>query len=399
MIFALKPKLYKKSDITGLQIVNVSASSDSDTSVITIDAGSKFSLINPKFFLGNNLGLPVITPQYNFSIDRKNVTANFFYNEPVFDDDSFDLSILFSDRDVAIEFKTSVKPKTLSNFFTINHFYVYIFLIATLGGLILNVMPCVLPVLSLKLLSILNHNQKNIFYSIRRSFFVTASGIITSFLLLAFVLIGIKLSGTSIGWGMQFQQPLFLMIISLVLFLFSLNLMGFFEFYIPHFISHSFLMSVNNKSFYADFFNGFFATLLATPCSAPFIGTAVSAAFTQSSLVMIGIFFFMGLGMSSPYIIAGLFPKLLTFLPKPGPWMKTLKFFLAILLLGTLGWMGIILQNHFNYFFIIISFLLALIIVVSFKYLSQLKFSAILVSIIIFFSLNFFSQFKNDNGY
>ena len=110
-------------------------------------------------------------------------------------------------------------------------------------------MPCVLPVLSLKLLSILNHNQKNIFYSIRRSFFVTASGIITSFLLLAFILIGLKLSGTSIGWGMQFQQPLFLMIISLVLFLFSLNLMGFFEFYFPHFISHSFLMPVNNKSF------------------------------------------------------------------------------------------------------------------------------------------------------
>ena len=386
---------YQNNDISGLQIVNVSANSDSGTSLITIEARSKYSLINPMFFLGNNLGLPVITPQYNFSIDRKNVTAKFFYNELFFDNNSFDLSILFTDRDNVIEHKTSVKPKTLSKFFTINHSYLYIFLIATLGGLILNVMPCVLPVLSLKLLSILKHNQKNNFYSIKRSFFITASGIITSFLLLAFVLIGLKLSGTSIGWGMQFQQPLFLMFISLVLFLFSLNLIGLFEFHIPRFINHSFLISVNNKSLYADFFNGFFATLLATPCSAPFIGTAVSVAFTQSSLAMIGVFFFMGLGMSGPYIIAGLFPKLVTFLPKPGPWMKTLKYFLAILLLGTLVWIGLILQNHFNYFFIIISFLLALIIFVSFKYLSQLKVLAVLVSIVIFISLNFFPQFKN----
>ncbi len=368
---------YQNNDISGLQIVNVSANSDSGTSLITIEARSKYSLINPVFFLGNNLGLPVITPQYNFSIDRKNVTVKFFYNELFFDNNSFDLSILFTDRDNVIEHKTSVKPKTLSKFFTINHSYLYIFLIATLGGLILNVMPCVLPVLSLKLLSILKHNQKNNFYSIKRSFFITASGIIISFLLLAFVLIGLKLSGTSIGWGMQFQQPLFLMFISLVLFLFSLNLIGLFEFQIPRFINHSFLISVNNKSLYADFFNGFFATLLATPCSAPFIGTAVSVAFTQSSLAMIGIFFFMGLGMSGPYIIAGLFPKLVTFLPKPGPWMKTLKYFLAILLLGTLVWIGLILQNHFNYFFIIISFLLALIIFVSLKYLSQLKVLAV----------------------
>ena len=309
--------------------------------------------------------MPVIEPKYNFSTDRKNITVQFYYNEPVFDNENFNLSILFIDRSVAYNFNTIIEPKIVTKLSTINHSYLYFFLIAIIGGLILNVMPCVLPVLSLKLLLILNHQQKD-YFSIRKSFFVTASGIIASFLLLAFVLIGLKLSGTSIGWGMQFQQPLFLMTIALVLFLFSLNLMGFFEFRLPYVISHSLSMPSNNKSFFSDFLNGFFATVLAVPCSAPFVGTAVSAAFTQSFLVMVGIFFFMGLGMAAPYIIAGIFPRMVYLLPRPGRWMNILKYFLAILLLGTLGWIGMILQNHFNYYFIIISFVLALIILISF---------------------------------
>ena len=110
--------------------------------------------------------------------------------------------------------------------------------------------------------------------------------------------------------------------------------------------------------------------------------------------MMIGIFFFMGLGMASPYIVAGIFPKTVNLMPKPGRWMNILKYFLAFLLLGTLGWIGMILQNHFNYFFILISLVLALIIFISFKYFSQLKFSVISLSIIIFFSLVLFPQLK-----
>ncbi len=387
---------HKNTDISGLKILNVSATSDNFTSLIEINAESQSSLINPKFYLGNDLGLPIITPQYNFSVDRKYITAQFYYKEKVFDDNSFDLSILFINNDVAINYTTSVEPKTVSKLFKLNFSFAYIILIATLGGLILNVMPCVFPVLSMKLLSILNYNQQNLF-SIRKSFFVTAIGIISSFLLLSFVLIALKQSGTSIGWGMQFQQPLFLMIIALIIFLFSLNLMGLFNINLPYFISHLFLNSKNNNSFYRDFFNGFFATVLATPCSAPFVGTAVSTAFTQTSLVMIFIFFFMGFGMASPYIVAGVFPKLLIFLPNPGKWMNTIKYFLAILLLGTAVWIGMILQNHFNYFFIIISLILALIIAISFKYFRLLKFPVIFFSIILFFSLNLFPQFKENH--
>ena len=248
---------YLNGNITGFKILNVEASSDADVSLIRIEAQSQSPLIDPKFFLGNELGLPVITPQYNFSTDRKNVTAQFFYDAFIFDKNNFNLSILLIDNNVAVEYKTNVEPKIVSKLFTINYSYIYIFLIATLGGLLLNIMPCVLPVISLKLLLILNHQQQILISSIRKSFFVTASGIIASFLLLSFVLIGLKLSGISIGWGMQFQQPLFLMIIALVLFLFSLNLMGFFEFNLPHFIYDSLSISENNKSFYSEFFNGF----------------------------------------------------------------------------------------------------------------------------------------------
>ena len=149
---------------------------------------AEMKVINPKFYLGNALGLPIITPQYNFSVDQKYITAQFYYKEKVFDDNSFDLSILFSNNDVAINYTTSVEPKTVSKLFKLNFSFAYIILITTLGGLILNVMPCVFPVLSMKLLSILNYNQQN-FFSIRKSFFVTALGIISSFLLLSFVVV------------------------------------------------------------------------------------------------------------------------------------------------------------------------------------------------------------------
>ena len=113
-------------------------------------------------------------------------------------------------------------------------------------------------------------------------------------------------------------------------------------------MSYNFLDN-QNKNYINDFFNGFFATILATPCSAPFVGTAITAAFTQSSLAMIGIFIFMGLGMSSPYLLISTFPSIAKILPKPGKWMQIVKYFLGILLFATFVWIVSILAN--NYFF------------------------------------------------
>ena len=244
-------------------------------------------------------------------------------------------------------------------------------------------MPCVLPVLSIKLLSILDNKSSSVIT--RKSFFTTAIGIIFSFLLLSIILLSLRFVGVSIGWGMQFQQPLFLMVIALVMFLFALNLFGFFEFHLPQSITNIFPSNNNTNLFYKDFFNGFFATLLATPCSAPFVGTAITAAFTQSSFVMIGIFFSMGLGMASPYILVSIFPKSLRFLPKPGIWMNTIKFILGLLLLGTLVWIGFILQNHFNYLFFAICLVLALILTIGIKIFIKEKLSIIIMFYYCFF--------------
>jgi len=386
----------QNNKITELEIFNVKANNNHNKSIIKFEVKSKFSLLSPKFFLGNNIGLPIVEPQLSFSSDRKNVKVQFSYDDFVFNEEFFDLSILFLEKNFVVEKLIKVKPQKLSNFLIFNNIYFYAFLISIVGGMILNFMPCVLPVLSLKLITILNHQQKNSLTSIRKSFFISAVGIISSFLILSFVLIILKISGISIGWGMQFQQPLFLMTILMVLYFFFLNLMGFFEFNIPLFFNRFLTFSFNNRSFYDDFLTGFFATVLATPCSAPFIGTAISLAFTQSYTMMFGIFFFMGFGMATPYILVGFFPKLITVLPKPGNWMKKLKFFLALLLLGTIVWIGTILQTHFNNLFLIICFILALIILISFKYFKQLKFLFI-IPILLFFSLNFFHQLKVNN--
>ena len=181
---------------------------------------------------------------------------------------------------------------------------------------------------------------------IRRSFFITSTGIVFSFVILALSLISLRTLGINIVWGMQFQQPIFLTIIALVLLIFTMNLFGFFEFKIPAFINSEVLQKLSNNNYSKDFFNGFFATLLATPCSAPFVGTAITAAFTQSAYTMLGIFIFMGIGMASPYLFISLFPNMAKILPKPGLWMNYVRYLLGVLLLGTFFWIFSILTNH-----------------------------------------------------
>ena len=382
--------------ISGFEINQAKIFKEKKHFSIIIEATSILPFNNPKFFINTKFGLPIISPTYTYSANRKNVKAKYIFYENSINNEEFDLSVLLKDKDIAIHYKKKVKPEIKYGIFINNQSLLYIFIISFLGGLILNFMPCVLPVLSIKLLSILNNNKKSFFYSYKKSFFITASGIVTSFLIIALILIGLRFSGITISWGMQFQQPLFLMTISLVLFLFSINLLGFFELKLPHWMINSLSSSTDHKSAYSDFFNGFFATILATPCSAPFVGTAITAAFTQSSFVMTGVFFFMGLGMASPYLIIGLNPKSIVLLPKPGPWMIKLKYLLAMLLLGTLAWLATILQNYFNFYFIILSFCLYLIIIASYKYLNKNKAFAIVFSIFLFFSLAFLPQLKTN---
>ena len=209
-----------------------------------------------------------------------------------------------------------------------NNNFIYYVLISLIAGLILNVMPCVFPVLSIKLMSVLSSEKNNTIVS----FITTAFGIITSFLLLGMMFIILQYFNISIAWGMQFQQPYFLIFITLIVFLFMMNMFGQFEINLPHTLSNLNVIGSSNKFFLKDFFNGFFATLMATPCSAPFVGTAITAAFTQNNMTGMSIFLFMGIGMSLPYLVFALFPKLIKFLPKPGKWMIYVKYFLVKML-------------------------------------------------------------------
>lgn len=221
-------------------------------------------------------------------------------------------------------------------------------LMALTGGLILNLMPCVLPVLSIKVLHLIKHSELSR-TQVRSSFIATAAGIISSFLLLAGVLIILKASGQAIGWGIQFQQPLFIAALALIVVIFAGNLWGLFEFRLPALFStlgnSQNTPDSNSHSLTSSFGQGALATLLATPCSAPFLGTAIGFAFSQDNVTLLLIFFALGVGLALPYLLMTLKPEWVYKLPKTGRWMLTLKRVLGIGLLLTAGWLFWVLSD------------------------------------------------------
>lgn len=206
---------------------------------------------------------------------------------------------------------------------------------AVIGGLILNLMPCVLPVLSLKILHLVEHsrNRKKAF----TSGLVFAAGIIVSFWILAFILISLRSLGSAIGWGFQFQSPVFVVAIAMILFIFALNLFGVFE--IGTGLTTLGNAAAGKKGYTESFLSGVLATIVATPCTAPFMGTALSFALSRSAFEAFAVFTCLGVGMAIPVVILSRFPKLLKSIPKPGPWMNTMKVILGFILLASVIWL------------------------------------------------------------
>ena len=209
--------------------------------------------------------------------------------------------------------------------------------IALLGGLILNLMPCVLPVLSLKLLSVVGHGGGER-RRVRAGFLASAAGIVFSFLVLAGVAVALKAAGMAVGWGIQFQQPAFLVAMTLVITLFAANLFGLFEVHLPQRLA-ALAGSGHGHGLGGHFATGVFATLLATPCSAPFLGTAVGFALARGVVEIGLIFLALGIGLALPYLLVAALPQLATRLPRPGPWMVTLRRILGLALVATAGWL------------------------------------------------------------
>ena len=211
---------------------------------------------------------------------------------------------------------------------------------AFLGGLILNVMPCVLPVLSLKFLSVITHSESPL-TRVRLGFLISAAGILTSFLILAVGVITLKVAGMQVGWGFHFQQPAFLITLSIIITLFAANLFGLFEIRLPAWLGGRIPAGPRDDehSLTGHFMTGVFATLLATPCSAPFLGTAISFALSRGSFEIVLIHLFIGLGLAFPYLLVAAFPNTARHFPKPGAWMLTVKKIMGILLLATVVWL------------------------------------------------------------
>jgi suppressor for copper-sensitivity B len=212
--------------------------------------------------------------------------------------------------------------------------------VALLGGLILNVMPCVLPVLLLKLTGVLDLTGRGQ-SQLRGAFLSTAAGIVTSFLVLAGGLAALKLAGASVGWGIQFQQPAFLALMATVCLVFAANVWGLFQIPMPAFVGRVAVASEarSGNEHAKSFFTGVLATALATPCSAPFVGTAVGFALSRGTTEIFLIFLALGLGLALPYIAVAAAPQLVGFLPRPGRWMRWLKAVLGLSLVGTAIWL------------------------------------------------------------
>ena len=287
---------------------------------INVFAFSNLSTLSTKTFSNNNLSfIEVITDD------------NFNENEAI--------DLVISDGQKIEEIKINISDFKLGKETKIFYFL----LLALLGGIILNFMPCVLPVLSLKMISLLNVSNESQFL-IKKNILSVISGIFFSFISLSILIIFFKSIGTQVGWGFQFQNVYFLFTITIIILIFALNLLGFFEILLPHSLLNKLnkITSSNNNGGY--FLSGMFATLMATPCSAPFLGTAIGFSAITSNQNIFFIFSFIALGFSLPYFLILLKPTFLKLIPTPGEWMLNFKFFLGLILLITSSWLMSLLR-------------------------------------------------------
>jgi thiol:disulfide interchange protein/DsbC/DsbD-like thiol-disulfide interchange protein len=223
-------------------------------------------------------------------------------------------------------------------------------LFAVLGGLLLNIMPCVLPVIALKVFGLVRMAGDRP-VQVRKLGWFFSLGILVSFVVLALAVVLLKIAGQQVGWGFQFQEPLFVMAMCAVVFAFGLSLFGVYEIRLPGAavsgVSGAISRSTGEgRGYAASFSEGVFATILATPCTAPFLGSALGFAFSQPWWVIFLIFIAVAFGMALPYLILTTRPAWMKFLPRPGAWMESAKQFMGFLMMATLLWLLYILGKQ-----------------------------------------------------
>ena len=244
--------------------------------------------------------------------------------------------------DIPIEIERSATLNLKANNQSLGMMLLYAFL----GGLLLNVMPCVLPVISLKILGFVNHGHKSK-ARVRMLGVLYGMGVFVSFMILATIVISVKSAGELASWGMQMSNPQFVVLLTILVTLVALNLFGLFEVTLGSVgVAAGSVSSKEGAS--GAFFNGVLATVLATPCTAPFLAPALGFAFMQSADLIILIFAFVALGLALPYVILSWNPKWLRFLPKPGPWMEKFKISMGFPMMGTVIWLFMLNYEYYG---------------------------------------------------
>lgn len=208
--------------------------------------------------------------------------------------------------------------------------------LALVGGIILNLMPCVFPVLSIKALSLVSHSNQSP-AQIRSHGFVYTLGVLASFAFLAVLLILLKAGGAQIGWGFQFQSPLFVLAVAYLMFAVGLSLSG--VFFIGGSVAGVGSSLTEKPGYSGSFFTGVLATIVATPCTAPFMAAALGYALAQPAAKLLAIFLSLGLGLALPYLLLTCWPRLQRWLPRPGMWMERAKQILAFPMYAAAIWL------------------------------------------------------------
>jgi thiol:disulfide interchange protein DsbD len=217
--------------------------------------------------------------------------------------------------------------------------------LAFLGGLILNLMPCVFPVLFIKGLSLVQSGGEER-HNLRTHGFVYAAGILVSFWALVALLLGLRSAGAHLGWGFQFQSPVFLSLMAALLFFLGLSLAGQFEIGLT--LTSAGGSLAQKQGYTGSFFTGVLAVIVATPCTAPFMGVALGYALSQTTIVTFAIFTALALGLAAPYVALTLQPAWTRILPRPGAWMEVLKQAVSIPIFGTVIWLAWVLANAYG---------------------------------------------------
>ena len=303
-----------------------------------IDNGKHFDDI---YFFPNEYGLTSYTEDQIYEKNLNSFTLEIKASKAKLNLDRFEgvIETLNSDGKNYYEISFPLQNKVKSD----NQNIVLLILFAFIGGLILNIMPCVFPILSIKILRFVEYSENSSSQTYKFGLFYSL-GVILSFLLIAFTLLAFKSSGEVIGWGFQLQYPLVIAILFYLFvalgFMFMSNLV-----FGSQLGQLSVAAQVKNESL-ESFLTGILAVVVASPCTAPFMGSAIGFALLQPSLNSIFIFLSLGIGFALPYLILSIKPALLSFLPKPGAWMETFKQFMAFPMWASALWLLWVLSGQ-----------------------------------------------------